>query len=75
MATKDVVDLVWSVDDRMIFVWDNCLEYRFLVYSPDGRCLHQYEAYDNALGIKVVALSPSGAMIVIGSYDQKVRNM
>jgi len=44
-----------------------------LVYSPDGRCLFRYSAYDNALGLKTVAWSPCGQFLGCGSYDQVVR--
>lgn len=43
------------------------------MYSPDGRCLFKYSAYDNALGLKTVAWSPCGQFLGCGSYDQVVR--
>ena len=46
---------------------------QILVYSPDGRCLYKYSAYDNALGLKTVAWSPCGQFLGCGSYDQVVR--
>lgn len=44
-----------------------------LIYSPDGRCLFKYSAYDNALGIKTVSWSPCGQFLGVGSYDQTLR--
>eukprot|EP01116_Phalansterium_solitarium_P013688 TRINITY_DN31089_c0_g1_i1.p1 TRINITY_DN31089_c0_g1~~TRINITY_DN31089_c0_g1_i1.p1 ORF type:complete len:435 (+),score=-30.91 TRINITY_DN31089_c0_g1_i1:109-1413(+) len=71
--TLDLADLVWSRDGRSICVWDTNLQYKLLIYSPDGRLLTSHVAYENALGIKSVAWSPSSAFLAIGSYDQKVR--
>lgn len=44
-----------------------------LIYSPDGRCLSKYQAYESGLGVKTVAWSPSGKFLGIGSYDQTLR--
>lgn len=44
-----------------------------LIYSPDGRCLFKYSAYDNALGVKSATWSPCGQFLGVGSYDQVVR--
>eukprot|EP00697_Spironema_sp_BW2_P004277 gnl/Spiro4/15820_TR8515_c0_g1_i1.p1 gnl/Spiro4/15820_TR8515_c0_g1~~gnl/Spiro4/15820_TR8515_c0_g1_i1.p1 ORF type:complete len:470 (-),score=132.29 gnl/Spiro4/15820_TR8515_c0_g1_i1:102-1448(-) len=71
--TQDLADLSWSPDDRYIAVWDTTLVYTLLVYTPDGHCVHRFRAYENALGIKSVAWSPSSRFLAIGSYDQKVR--
>ena len=43
-----------------------------VLYSPDGRRVAYYSAYDDALGVKGVAWSPSSQFLAIGSYDQKV---
>lgn len=57
----------------MLAVWDNCLEYKILLYSLDGRLLSFYSAYEWSLGIKSVAWSPSSQFLAVGSYDEKVR--
>jgi WD40 repeat protein len=49
------------------------MEYKMIIYYPDGRLVSSYSAYDFGLGIKSVAWSPSSQFLVIGSYDQKVR--
>eukprot|EP01119_Soliformovum_irregulare_P016844 TRINITY_DN4932_c0_g1_i3.p1 TRINITY_DN4932_c0_g1~~TRINITY_DN4932_c0_g1_i3.p1 ORF type:complete len:397 (+),score=64.11 TRINITY_DN4932_c0_g1_i3:154-1344(+) len=73
VATKDLVDLKWAPDDSSICVWDNCLEYSILQYSPDGRLLNSLRAYENALGIKSVTWCSPLNFLSIGSYDSKVR--
>lgn len=72
METDDACGLAWSPDDRAICVWDSMLMYNLCIYSPDGRLLGQYSAYDDALGIKAVKWSPSSQFLAIGSYDEKV---
>lgn len=49
------------------------VEYVFAAYSPEGRRLGRFQAYEGALGIKMVRWSPSGQFVAIGSYDQKAR--
>ncbi|EMS65817.1 WD repeat-containing protein WRAP73 [Triticum urartu] len=44
-----------------------------LIYSPDGRCLFKYSAYESGLGVKTVGWSPCGQFLAVGSYDQSVR--
>lgn len=45
-ATTDLANLKWSPDSTSIAVWDAPLDYLLLLYSPDGRLLHRYAAYD-----------------------------
>lgn len=44
-----------------------------LIYSPDGRCLFKYQAYESGLGVKSVSWSPCGQFLAVGSYDQMLR--
>ncbi|ETV94671.1 hypothetical protein H310_11657 [Aphanomyces invadans] len=72
-ASYDMVELSWSMDGRAIVVRDTFLEYRVLFYSIDGDLLHQFEAYQHALGIKSMVWSPSGQFLAVGSFDEKIR--
>ncbi|KAI9014635.1 hypothetical protein BC832DRAFT_589137 [Gaertneriomyces semiglobifer] len=73
VETNDLEDVAWSPDGRFIAVWEPNLEYKVLIYHPDGRLAKSYSAYDQGLGIKSVTWSPSSQFLAIGSYDQKVR--
>ncbi|KNA09944.1 hypothetical protein SOVF_148840, partial [Spinacia oleracea] len=71
--TLDLADVEWSPDDSSIIVWDSLLEYKVLIYTPGGRCLLKYQAYESGLGVKSVSWSPCGQFLAIGSYDQMLR--
>nr|GME14638.1 WD repeat-containing protein WRAP73 [Ipomoea batatas] len=71
--TLDLADIQWSPDDSAIVIWDSPLEYKVLVYSPDGRCLAKYQAYESGLGVKSLSWSPCSQYLAVGSYDQMLR--
>ncbi|KAL0445923.1 UNVERIFIED_CONTAM: WD repeat-containing protein WRAP73, partial [Sesamum latifolium] len=71
--TLDLSDIQWSPDDSAIVIWDSPLEYKVLIYSPDGRCLSKYQAYESGLGVKSVSWSPCSQFLAVGSYDQMIR--
>ncbi|KAH9647902.1 wd repeat-containing protein WRAP73 [Citrus sinensis] len=71
--TLDLADIEWSPDDSAIVIWDSPLEYKVLIYSPDGRCLLKYQAYESGLGVKSISWSPCGQFLAVGSYDQTLR--
>ncbi|KAJ3319035.1 WD repeat-containing protein wrap73 [Boothiomyces sp. JEL0866] len=70
--SSDLEDLKWSPDGRFIAVWTSLSQYHLYIYYPDGRLVTDYSAYDNGLGIKSAAWSPSGQVLAIGSFDEKV---
>lgn len=43
-----------------------------LIYTVDGKCINKYQPFKWSLGIKTVEWLPSGQLLAIGSYDQKV---
>lgn len=49
------------------------LHFQVLIYSPDGRCLSKYQAYESGLGVKSVSWSPCSQFLAVGSYDQMIR--
>ncbi|CAB4274659.1 unnamed protein product [Prunus armeniaca] len=71
--TLELSDTEWSPDDSAIVIWDSPLEYKVQMYSPDGRCLYKYQAYESGLGVKSVSWSPCGQFLAVGSYDKMLR--
>ncbi|XP_044478919.1 WD repeat-containing protein WRAP73-like [Mangifera indica] len=71
--TLDLADIKWAPDDNSIVIWDSHLEYKVLIYSPDGRCLFKYQAYESGLGVKSVSWSPCRQFLAVGGFDQMLR--
>ncbi len=69
----DLQDLQWSKDDTSLIVWENCLECKFIIYSPNGNVIAQHNPYDLMLGIKNVSQSPNGNYLAVGYYDEVCR--
>jgi len=69
----DLHDVTWSPDGQHLFCRNSELSYKFAVYSPRGRKVFEYAAYDNALGIRCSAWSPNSKYLAVGSYDDRVR--
>ena len=47
-------------------------KYKVLVYNVDGQCVNKFQPSKWSLGVKTVGWSPSGQLLAIGSFDQKV---
>ena len=74
LATDDAAGFAWAPDGQRLCVWDSPMQYGVLLYSADGRRLHEpFAASPNALGVKRVAWSPGGELVAVGSYDEHVR--
>ena len=69
----DLSTILWNEDGSAIVVLDTCLQYYLAVYSPTGELLHEYKAYEHALGIRTAAWSQGGAFLAVASFDQSVR--
>lgn len=72
-ATADLAGLAWSPGRDCFVVWDSPLAYRLQVFTLDGREELDYSAYDHQLGVKTVQWSPSGQLLAVASYDNKIR--
>uniref|UniRef100_M4BQG9 Anaphase-promoting complex subunit 4 WD40 domain-containing protein n=1 Tax=Hyaloperonospora arabidopsidis (strain Emoy2) TaxID=559515 RepID=M4BQG9_HYAAE len=73
IESYDCVEIAWAPEDATIAVQDTHLEFRVLLYSPDGTLRAKFQAYENALGLKTMAWSPSGQFLALGSYDEHLR--
>ena len=69
----DLHDIWWSPDGQYILCQNNELSYKFAVYTPRGRKVFEYAAYDNALGIRCAVWSPNSKYLAVGSCDNRVR--
>ena len=74
LDSTDAVDLVWSLTDTEIIVWESPLECSFFVYNAiNGALVARRKIYESALGIKSASLSPNGMFLSFGLYDQSLR--
>eukprot|EP00602_Paraphysomonas_sp_CaronLab_P009291 CAMPEP_0185036806 /NCGR_PEP_ID=MMETSP1103-20130426/30287_1 /TAXON_ID=36769 /ORGANISM="Paraphysomonas bandaiensis, Strain Caron Lab Isolate" /LENGTH=457 /DNA_ID=CAMNT_0027574487 /DNA_START=297 /DNA_END=1671 /DNA_ORIENTATION=- len=87
--STDMAGVQWTPAGTHILVQDTHLTYRVLVYTPSGEVLAQYEAYQNALGVRTLSfyrpyscpastdcdepLPCPSPLLAIGSYDGQVR--
>lgn len=71
--TDNLEGLAWSPNGSTFAVWESPLEYKVLIYSVDGRCINKFQPYKWSLGVRTAEWIPSGQLLAIGSYDQKVR--
>jgi WD40 repeat protein len=72
--TENFEGLSWCPSGSTFAVWDSPLEYKVLVYNIDGQCVNKFQPNKcGSLGVRCVEWLPSGQLLAIGSYDQKVR--
>eukprot|EP00916_Digyalum_oweni_P009404 GHVL01015842.1.p1 GENE.GHVL01015842.1~~GHVL01015842.1.p1 ORF type:complete len:526 (+),score=61.28 GHVL01015842.1:28-1605(+) len=72
----DCDGVMWAPRDDSLLIWDNPMEYRFVVYSITGQLKYSLNPYSMALGIKSVVSSPRGVphqLVALGSFDEKIR--
>ena len=70
---NDLYDIKWSHNNQYILCINNELLYKFIIYTPRGRKIFEYSAYDNALGIKYAEWSKNDKYLSVGSYDNQIR--
>lgn len=73
VETDNLEGISWSPNGTAFAVWESPLEYKVLVYNVDGQCVNKFQPSKWSLGVKTVGWSPSGQLLAIGSFDQKVR--
>ncbi len=70
--TDDLEGLAWSPSGTTFAVWESPLEYKVLIYNIDGHCVNKFQPQKWTLGVKTAEWLPSGQLLAIGSFDQKV---
>lgn len=85
--SNDVVAVHWVPKDTHIVTLDSPLSYKVCVYRPSGELMIQFEAYQNALGIRQISMfnsltpalvsdpNPHCSLMAIGSFDGSIRIM
>ncbi|CAJ0748123.1 2550_t:CDS:2 [Entrophospora sp. SA101] len=73
VETSELENLAWSPDGKFIAAWDKIINYKVLIYTPNGKLHQSFSAYDIGLGVKTVTWSPTCQFLAIGSYDEKIR--
>jgi WD40 repeat protein len=79
LPTSDSAGLRWLPSSDALVVWDTHLQYKACVLDIDAGSAQAtlrtepYVAYEEALGIKDVSISPCGQFIALGSYDGAAR--
>lgn len=53
--SPDVAAIQWVPSGNHLVTIDSPLTYKFCVYTPAGELVHSYEAYQNALGLRLCA--------------------
>lgn len=71
--TDNLEGISWAPSGTTFAVWESPIEYKVLVYNIDGQCINKFQPFKLSLGVKTVGWCPSGQLLAIGSYDQKVR--
>lgn len=70
----DIAGLLWSPCGRYLALWESSTTYKLYIFTPDGRCLKEFDRVEqkDGLGVKMVSWHPSGEWIAIGGADGKV---
>lgn len=71
--TDNLEGLSWCPNGSTFAVWESPLEYKVLIYNIDGQCVNKFQPSKWTLGVKAVEWLPSGQLLAIGGYDQKIR--
>lgn len=77
LATVDAQGISWSPDGQWLAVWDAATAgYKVLILTADGHLYKTYYGGQNAdslsLGVKTLRWSPSGEVLAIGDFDNRV---
>lgn len=76
-ATVDAQGILWSPDGQWLVLWDIASAgYKVLIFTADGHLYKTYcggqDADTFSLGVKTLRWSPSGEILAIGDFDNRV---
>ena len=77
LATIDAQGILWSPDGQWLVLWDTASAgYKVLILTADGHLYKTYYGGQDAntlgLGVKTLKWSPSGEILAIGDFDNRV---
>ncbi|KAK8791133.1 hypothetical protein WA158_005764 [Blastocystis sp. Blastoise] len=69
----DMESISFCKDDKCICIIDSPLYYNVFIYTLNGTKITQINPYNDAMGCRRFAFSPSQPLLALGGYDQCIR--
>ena len=71
LGTDDAADLRWSPDSSCLAIWEASFKGPLVsVFTPSGERLVEFRTPESyGLGLKTIAWSPYGQLLLVGSYE------
>ncbi|CAF1087287.1 unnamed protein product [Adineta ricciae] len=71
---EDLQGIEWSPIADVLCLWENSYEYKIVFYTLDGQLLNVYKAENDrlSLGVRCARWSPTGQVIVVGDYEERI---
>ncbi|CAF1213353.1 unnamed protein product [Rotaria sp. Silwood1] len=71
---EDLQGIEWSPIADVLCLWENSYEYKIVFYTLDGQLLNIYKPENDrlSLGIRCARWSPTGQVIVVGDYEERI---
>ena len=71
---EDLQGIEWSPIADVLCLWENSYEYKIAFYTLDGQLLNLYKPENDrlSLGVRSAKWSPTGQVLVVGDYEERV---
>ena len=71
---EDLQGIEWSPIADVLCLWENSYEYKIGFYTLDGQLLNLYKPEGDrlSLGIRCARWSPTGQVIAVGDYEERI---